>query len=569
MELQSLWGNDTHRTRTFFRISGFIILFFTYPLQGSEVATIGSETTRDMFNDCDTMCNAIGTGTVECMGGSCECMEPGYYAMFNASLQGYDCIDNDECSSGLNNCDQTSSDCENTVGSFTCTCKVGYNKTTTDACEDIDECSENSHTCDSITSNCKNTLGSYECDCKPGFSSNGSDGVCTNINECLMDPPPCDISIQNCTDTTGSYECTCLDGTTSCESCKIGSIDCVILVCVVILILIIVAVLLTVIILRVRRSRKTPPSPPTRNRTADVELVHAEPEYNHTIVPEPVLQGTSNVAALLISKKNVHMESKLIGEGVIEYYKATLTLPDQQERAAVVKTIAETSSSGISTLIINEVERLSLLPSHAYIVELLGWCDTAPPYIIFEFINGSSLLAGLEEGQVKVSNGTNIALQVARGMKFLSEKGFLHPGLRAEKILYSESGMCKLYDFVPEEIALDLKKLAWDEYPPYQWMSPEYLFLEELTRTGDVWSFGILLWEIFSKGEQPFGDKDRLLVQKCIRQEDPILSKPKACPGGVWTLVLQCWEKRPEERATFQHLSSELFLMTQEKTYEL
>ncbi|CAH3197505.1 unnamed protein product, partial [Porites evermanni] len=115
-------------------------------------------------------------------------------------------INLDECTTGSHSCD-VNSVCQNTVGSYTCSCNAGY---TGDGkpCNDIDECSTNSHSCDA-NAVCNNTVGSYACACKAGYTGDGR--TCTDIDECSTNTHSCDVNAA-CNNTVGSYACACKVG---------------------------------------------------------------------------------------------------------------------------------------------------------------------------------------------------------------------------------------------------------------------------------------------------------------------------------------------------------------------
>jgi len=142
----------------------------------------------------------------------CECLSgfegDGYQG---ANFTG--CTDIDECVTGENNCGANSY-CNNTEGSFTCTCNPGYTGTPTIGCVDINECVEVVNACDE-QANCTNNEGSYTCTCNPGYSGTGFYGQCADINECLDDAHPhgCD-PFATCNNTVGGNTCMCTDGFT-------------------------------------------------------------------------------------------------------------------------------------------------------------------------------------------------------------------------------------------------------------------------------------------------------------------------------------------------------------------
>uniref|UniRef100_A0A2C9K8L8 Uncharacterized protein n=1 Tax=Biomphalaria glabrata TaxID=6526 RepID=A0A2C9K8L8_BIOGL len=114
------------------------------------------------------------------------------------------CVDVNECEQNTSLCEGA---CQNTVGSYRCTCNTGYKLSGSYLCVDIDECSLGNHTCQQV---CVNVIGSYHCNCSVGYIASDS-GQCLDINECSIGAKPCQ---QTCTNTNGSFLCSCETGWT-------------------------------------------------------------------------------------------------------------------------------------------------------------------------------------------------------------------------------------------------------------------------------------------------------------------------------------------------------------------
>ncbi|XP_078383744.1 uncharacterized protein LOC144666222 [Oculina patagonica] len=114
----------------------------------------------------------------------------------------------DECVTNYHSCD-VNAICQNTVGSYNCTCKAGFYGNGR-KCFDVDECKTKSHSCD-VNAVCNNTKGGHNCTCKGGYTGDGKN--CTDINECSTKSHSCDVNAV-CHNTKGSYKCTCKAGYT-------------------------------------------------------------------------------------------------------------------------------------------------------------------------------------------------------------------------------------------------------------------------------------------------------------------------------------------------------------------
>lgn len=92
---------------------------------------------------------------------------------------------------------------------------------------------------------------------------------------------------------------------------------------------------------------------------------------------------------------------------------------------------------------------------------------------------------------------------------------------------------------------------------PLKWMAPEAIFSDEFSEKSDVWSYGVLVWEVYSLGQTPFEDRPDEEVLKCIK-DDLRLTKPENCPDTMASVMKKCWDTSPDARPTFDKLYAEI-----------
>ncbi|XP_046893079.1 vascular endothelial growth factor receptor 2 isoform X2 [Hypomesus transpacificus] len=157
------------------------------------------------------------------------------------------------------------------------------------------------------------------------------------------------------------------------------------------------------------------------------------------------------------------------------------------------------------------------------------------------------------------------SFQVAKGMDFLSSRKCIHRDLAARNILLSESNVVKICDF---GLARDVYKdpdyvRKGDARLPLKWMAPETIFDRVYTTQSDVWSFGVLLWEIFSLGASPYPGVgiDEAFCRRL--REGTRMRAPDYATAEIYQTMLSCWLDRPSDRPTFSELVQHLGLLLQ------
>ncbi|XP_073420105.1 tyrosine-protein kinase Fgr [Dendrobates tinctorius] len=196
---------------------------------------------------------------------------------------------------------------------------------------------------------------------------------------------------------------------------------------------------------------------------------------------------------------------------------------------------------------------------HDKLVQLYAVVSEEPIYIVTEYMAQGSLLEYMKEKEgryLKLPELVDMSAQVASGMAYIERMNYIHRDLRAANILVDNNVVCKVADFGLARLIEDNEYTARQGAKfPIKWTAPEAAMYGRFTIKSDVWSFGILVCELVTKGRIPYpGMSNREVLEQVERGYR--MPCPSSCPPSLHDLMLQCWKGDPEERPTFEYLQS-------------
>ncbi|XP_001376111.1 protein-tyrosine kinase 6 [Monodelphis domestica] len=212
----------------------------------------------------------------------------------------------------------------------------------------------------------------------------------------------------------------------------------------------------------------------------------------------------------------------------------------------------------------SEVEAMKKL-RHKHILSLYAISSTGDPvYIITELMPKGNLLELLRDPKgpkLPTTELVDIASQISEGMCYLESQNYVHRDLAARNILVGENNICKVGDFGLARLIKDNIYLSYAQNIPYKWTAPEALTYGFYSTKSDVWSFGILLYEIFSGGQIPYpGMSNHEAHMKVL--DGFQMHCPTKCPPSIYDLMRRCWHLTPGERPCFKTLKEKLISFT-------
>ena len=296
------------------------------------------------------------------------------------------------------------------------------------------------------------------------------------------------------------------------------------------------------------------------------------------LLPMIPLKEHSWIRERLFDFSAVQKENVVLGEGEFGLVYKAMVL-DGAARWPVALKLANTESESAQEELLTEGAMMAGLKYHPNIANLQGvaFNKAGKFHLMIEYCGNGSLLKFLkakreslreELMEVKFSGGggpqlrvfIGWSLQIAKGMEYLAENGVIHGDLAARNVLLTDDLIAKISDFgLANRFSVEDKSASLrQEKLPQRWLAPEIFERRKLSTSSDVWSFGIVLWEIFELGKMPY---QGMAIEDVLTSVNggARLPCPEFCPKEIYALMTEgCWPLRPEKRADFAHLASEL-----------
>ncbi|MCP9266411.1 Fibroblast growth factor receptor [Dirofilaria immitis] len=308
---------------------------------------------------------------------------------------------------------------------------------------------------------------------------------------------------------------------------------------------------------------------------------------------------------------------EMLGEGAFgEVWKAILGVPiartttnqgDMREEEVAIKKLKASAHEKELIDLVSEMETFKIIGHHENLLRLIGCCTgTGPLYVIVELCKHGNLRDFLrahrprdaESGSqipeatsfgASVGGGSDhyleprklqrkltttsthdqpvlikhltqrhlvqFAWQVAKGMEFMASRKIIHRDLAARNVLVADGFVMKISDFgLSRDVHYnDYYRKKGNGRLPIKWMALEALDSHVYTIYSDVWSFGILLWEIMTLGGTPYPSIAMQQLYSCLK-EGYRMEAPDNCPEEVYDVMVACWQEKPENRPSFDTL---------------
>ncbi|XDV46742.1 hypothetical protein PO909_014567 [Leuciscus waleckii] len=206
---------------------------------------------------------------------------------------------------------------------------------------------------------------------------------------------------------------------------------------------------------------------------------------------------------------------------------------------------------------------------HPKLVQLYGVCVSQRPIcIVTEFMENGCLLHFLRQHSKTLGRVQMLFMcqDVCEGMEYLEQNNFIHRDLAARNCLVNERNVVKVCDFGMTRYVLDNQYTSsMGSRFPVKWSPPEVLHFNKYSSKSDVWSFGVLVWEVFSEGRSPFENRSNVEVVEEVTQGGR-LYRPHRASGNIYNIMYRCWHERPHGRPCFSELLQDIRQITEEET---
>ncbi|XP_073248000.1 ephrin type-A receptor 7-like [Porites lutea] len=302
----------------------------------------------------------------------------------------------------------------------------------------------------------------------------------------------------------------------------------------------------------------------TKRRTRELIMDGVEERNSDHVTNHTQYVEINEIHSYELKRDDIKFE-RLVGSGNFgEVFKATI-----DNNTVAVKSLKGSASAKDKQDMVTELNVMKSLKPHPHVLKLIGCCSVSDPLlIVFEYLPYGDLLGYLRKSRGHLDNYNtgekkpaskltakdllSFAWMIGDGMQYLATMKVVHRDLAARNILVGENQVCKISDFgLARGVKGDIYVRTSQARLPVKWMPPESLFHGESSTMSDVWSYGIVLWEVFTIGDSPYpgfnSQEVTSLIEKGYRMQRPVHISEE-----LFSVLTECWAENPKERPSFQ-----------------
>jgi len=207
---------------------------------------------------------------------------------------------------------------------------------------------------------------------------------------------------------------------------------------------------------------------------------------------------------------------------------------------------------------IHEAQIMERVSNHPNIAYLIGITSANPHYcIISEYYENGSVNDYLRKHpNIPWEEIVSIAVGVASGVSHLHKEHIIHRDLAARNLLVDSNGKVHVADFGLARTKVQMYAKTNGNLGAVKWLAPEAISSKHYSEKSDSYSFGVVMWELLTRGKEPYEDQEVLEVALGVSQGLLRLSIPDDCPEQWKKLMLACWAQDPKDRPDFDDMLS-------------